>query len=179
MKRTGFTLIELIVVVAIMIILVSIAIPVYAKLINRAKRSRVLGYFSTLQNSLEAYRTDWGTYPVTGSGGETFGYHTDYNAVTSHIAKELIGDGATLNVPSNTTTLGEAGGIDYFTGKWIIRRMRNLFDPAKDCEYYSEDGTAYILACEYKEDNVMHYILKGSGIDYKDVIVKPSWYTDQ
>jgi prepilin-type N-terminal cleavage/methylation domain-containing protein len=178
-NRKAFTLIELMIVIAIIIILASIAIPVYAKLITRARRARVIGDFRTLQTSLEAYKTDWGTYPVTGANGETFGYNTDYSSPTSTITKELTGESATLNTSSNVTSTGEIGGIDYFTRKWIIRRMKNPFNSSKDYEYYSEDGSSYVFACEYKDGATVHYILKGIGINYKDVTVKPSWYVDQ
>ncbi len=179
MKRKGFTLIELMIVVAIIIILTSIAIPVYSKLINKARRAKVLGDFRTLQDSLEAYRTDWGIYPITGSSGETFGYHTDYANPTSTVTKELTGEDAVLNVPQHTTATGEPGGIDYFTRKWIIREMKDPYDPTKDYEYYSLNGNSYVLACEYKSGNVVHYILKGSGTNYEDTTTKPSWYVGQ
>ncbi len=179
MKRKGFTLIELMIVVAIIIILASIAIPVYAKFVNRARRARVLGDFRTLQDALEAYRADWGTYPVTGTNGETFGYHTDYVTPTSTITKELTGENATLNTPTHTTATGEKGGIDYFMRKWIIRVMKDPYDPTKDYEYHSQSGDAYMLACEYKFNNVTHYILKGSSVNYKDTTTKPSWYVVQ
>jgi prepilin-type N-terminal cleavage/methylation domain-containing protein len=58
MKRNGFTLIELMIVVAIIIILVSIAVPVYAKLVQRARRARVISDFRTIRDSLEAYKAD-------------------------------------------------------------------------------------------------------------------------
>ena len=179
MKRRGFTLIELMVVVAIIIILVSIAIPVYAKLVQRARRARVISDFRTIRDSLEAYKTDWGTYPVTGSQGETFGLHTDYNTPTSTITKELTGNGATLNTPSNMTATGEAGGIDYFTREWIIRKMYDPFDPNKDYEYYSPDGNSFTLACEYKKNGNTVYLLSSDSFNYKDVNAKPSWYVSQ
>jgi len=171
-------LIELIIVIAIIIILVSIAMPVYARFVMRAKRSNVAGDFRTLQNSVEAYRVDWGTYPVTGSTGETFGYHTDFTSPTSVIAQELTGENATLNISSHIDTLGEKGGIDYFAGRWIICRMRNPYNPAKDYEYYSQNGSSYTFACEYKYKGITHYILKNGSI-YKDTTIKPVWYVNQ
>ncbi len=179
LSRKGFTLIELMIVVAIIIILVSIAIPSYAKLLQRAKRSRAISDFRTIRDSLEAYRTDWGTYPITGSQGETFGLHTDYNTTTSTITKELTGNGATLNTPSHTTATGETGGIDYFTREWIIREMYDPFEPDKDYEYFSSDGGSFTLACEYKKNGNTVYLLSSDSFNYKDVNTKPSWYVNQ
>jgi len=179
MKKNGFTLIELMIVVAIIIILVSIAIPVYAKLVMRARRARVISDFRTVCDSLEAYKTDWGVYPITGTTGETFGLHTDFNTPTSTITKELTGNGATLNVPSNTTATGERGGIDYFTREWIIRKMYDPFEPTKDYEYYSANGSSFSLACEYKKNGSTVYLLSSGTFNFEDVDAKPSWYVDQ
>ncbi len=179
MRRKGFTLIELMIVIAIIIILAAIAVPVYANIMVRAKRARVLEDFRTLQSSLEAYKTDWGVYPITGSTGEVFGHNEDATNPTSVIARELTGINAALNTASHINALNEKGGIDYFTRIWIICKMQNPFDPTKDYEYYSSDGSFYELACEYNHNGTVHYILKGDSFNYKDTTVKPSWYVDQ
>ena len=179
MKRRGFTLIELMVVVAIIIILVSIAIPIFAKLVLRARMARVISDFRTVRESLEAYRTDWGTYPVTGSQGETFGFHTDYNTPTSTITRELTGDGATLNNSSHYTIAGDPGGIDYFIRETVIRKMIDPLEPDKDYEYYSPDGSSFELACEYKDHGQTKYIISGGSLGYKYTSTKPSWYVGQ
>jgi prepilin-type N-terminal cleavage/methylation domain-containing protein len=115
-KRKGFTLIELMVVIAIIIILAAIAIPNYLQMTERAKRSRVSADMATLATVLETYKTDWGTYPVTTA--------TPPVGITEELPQDTPGDvfnalsgnagaGALQNVPGETNAVGEAGGIEY------------------------------------------------------------------
>ncbi|MCK4527585.1 prepilin-type N-terminal cleavage/methylation domain-containing protein [candidate division WOR-3 bacterium] len=64
MKKRGFTLIELMVVVVIIGILAAIAIPNFVKVIDRAKQASVKSNMHTLQVTVEALSIDnMGRYP--------------------------------------------------------------------------------------------------------------------
>jgi general secretion pathway protein G len=65
MNRKGFTLIELLIVVSIIAILASIALPNFLEAQIRAKVSRVKADLRTLATALEMYRTDNIRYPET------------------------------------------------------------------------------------------------------------------
>lgn len=54
----GFTLVELLVVVAILAILASIAIPMYTGFIQKARETAAIGYLKTLHKSQDLYRFD-------------------------------------------------------------------------------------------------------------------------
>lgn len=62
-KRTGFTLIELLTVIAIILILLAIAVPNFLSAISRAKVTRARSEMRTIHTALEAYHTDYKTYP--------------------------------------------------------------------------------------------------------------------
>ena len=63
-KHTAFTLIELLIVVAIIAILAAIAVPNFLEAQTRSKVSRVKSDLRTLSITLESYRVDHDSYPV-------------------------------------------------------------------------------------------------------------------
>jgi len=64
-KRDAFTLIELLIVVAIIAILAAIAVPNFLEAQLRAKVSRVKADIRTIAVALEAYAVDNAAYPIT------------------------------------------------------------------------------------------------------------------
>ena len=178
-QRKGFTLIELMIVIAIIIILAAIAIPNYLRMTDRARRARVAGDFASLATSLEAYSVDWGKYPTDGTpttpaaiAGDNFGKGVDgtTTGMVSKIAIELTGTKGTTfpntdltytNAKGNTTLTGEDGGIDYFKAG-TIASMYNPFIPTGTVSgyYYScnIDGSHWLLYAQLKTGG--HYIYR-------------------
>ncbi len=64
-RKTGFTLIELLIVVAIIAILALIAVPNFLEAQTRSKVSNMAANLRTAATALEAYMTDYNTYPPT------------------------------------------------------------------------------------------------------------------
>ena len=65
MKRKGFTLIELMIVVAIIGILAAIAIPKFAELIRKSSEGASKGNLGALRSAMSIYYGDMeGTYPA-------------------------------------------------------------------------------------------------------------------
>jgi prepilin-type N-terminal cleavage/methylation domain-containing protein len=62
-RPTAFTLIELLIVVAIIAILAAIAVPNFLEAQTRAKVSRIAADMRSLATAIEAYQLDHGTYP--------------------------------------------------------------------------------------------------------------------
>jgi len=68
MKQSAFTLIELLIVVAIIAILAAIAVPNFLEAQVRSKVSRARGDMRTLALAEEAYYVDWNTYTFSNGG---------------------------------------------------------------------------------------------------------------
>lgn len=79
MKKKGFTLIELMVVIVIIGILISIAIPNFIASQDRAKIASLKSNMHALQESAETYAVDWGgIYPEIGANLREEGINKKY-----------------------------------------------------------------------------------------------------
>jgi prepilin-type N-terminal cleavage/methylation domain-containing protein len=151
LKRKGFTLIELMVVIAIIIILAAIAIPNYLNMTARAKKSRVQSDMATIATALETYKTDWGQYPASGTSGTT-GAAEAVNDPESTVFKALAGPddgtsnqggtGADLNVKDGTpNAVGEAPPINYIK-YGTLKSMTNPIVSGTNVMYASKGGAS-------------------------------------
>jgi prepilin-type N-terminal cleavage/methylation domain-containing protein len=159
MKRRGFTLIELMVVIAIIIILAAIAIPNYLSMTARAKRSRVASDMNAIATALESYKTDWGFYPKISTAERVSDTQGD-------IYKELTGQGGSVNVSTNFTSSGEAGGVGYMKAG-TLQSIKNPLDT----------GT---VDNQNEKGNAIFYISDANGSAWKlvahDASGNGSWY---
>lgn len=80
LKAGGFTLIELMIVVAIIGILAAIAIPRFAQMLERSKEGATKGDIGAIKSAVEIYYGDWqGVWPTTlwSSSQFSFSAHLD------------------------------------------------------------------------------------------------------
>ncbi len=64
-RRNGFTLLELLVVMAIIATLLTIAVPRYFKSLERSKEAVLRQDIATLRDSIDKFYGDTGKYPAT------------------------------------------------------------------------------------------------------------------
>jgi|APHig6443718053_1056840.scaffolds.fasta_scaffold63839_2 prepilin-type N-terminal cleavage/methylation domain-containing protein len=113
MKREGFTLIELITVVAIIIILAAIAVPSYLQLTLRAKKARLAADLKVMAAAIEEFKLDWGSYPEVTKNVALSNDVGDWVSPFKELAGAATHNSLRQNRPSNQTIFGEQGGHCY------------------------------------------------------------------
>lgn len=64
-KQSGFTIVELLIVIVVIAILAAISIVAYNGIQNRAKFSKISQDLKSMQKLIEIYKADNGIYPIT------------------------------------------------------------------------------------------------------------------
>jgi prepilin-type N-terminal cleavage/methylation domain-containing protein len=152
MKKRGFTLIELMVVVVIIGILAAIAIPNFVKIVDRAKEASVKANQHTVQVSVESLSIDnLGRYPGADNAADIRGdlppnFANPYTGVTEEgtAGAALVADGNLCTNPGETSyqawtlATGGAAAGDYNGTFYSIRGFAKddytnlLLMPGKD-----------------------------------------------
>ena len=156
MNRKGFTLIELMIVVAIIGILAAIAIPNFLRFQARAKQSEARQNLGAIFTAYNTYMADNNTFPGAATitvGGSTFNclavadwepkgqIRYNYNCMNTEAYSPPLNDvPCSPAVPTNATvvdwTVAACGNVDNDTtvDEWTIdpsKRLKNVVDDVK------------------------------------------------
>lgn len=126
MKRLrGFTFVELMVVITIMVIIISMAIPIYNRSIIRAKESVLKNNLFTLRTVIDNYSFDKGKAPQN--------------------LQDLVADGYLQKLPVDPMTGNNQGWriVMEDASQSISQSEPGIFDVHSGAEKMGLDGTAY------------------------------------
>ncbi len=124
-RRRGFTFVELMIVMAIIAVLLSVAIPIYSRSITRAKESVLRNNLFTLRTVIDEYTYDKQKAPQT--------------------LQDLVSDGYLRQIPVDpiTTTADSWKIIPEDQSNTVNQTEPGIFDVRSGSDRTSLEGTPY------------------------------------
>jgi prepilin-type N-terminal cleavage/methylation domain-containing protein len=134
-QRKAFSLVELLVVIGIMLVIASIALPMLIRSYSRADVAKQKMDLNTIGVALEAYRSDYGDLPRVPSPG----------LGAAVLCKALVGPGGTTvtapawatNTAYNPGDLVTNGGTPFICIKSIPATGANAYAPTSNASYWA------------------------------------------
>lgn len=105
-RRSGFTLMEIMVVVVIIAVLASVAGPMIGDLVNQGKESATKSNMAALKSALISYKNDVGRFPYKGTKDDKF-------KKSSYSQDNVLASSTAFNVLVNAATPVGATGENF------------------------------------------------------------------
>ena len=138
----GFTLIELMIVVAIIALLASVALPKFANTTDAAKAANVQGNLANLRTAISMFKAKEGEYPTQGNGLFDFDQQGDlsvkfqnyYSKSSMPYTPKFDGSGDSASQNNVTTGTSDNGGWVYTEASGEIHAdiLENAYEQAID-----------------------------------------------
>jgi prepilin-type N-terminal cleavage/methylation domain-containing protein len=137
-NKKGFTLIELMIVVAIIGILAAIAIPKFADLINKSKEGATKGALSAVRSAIQVYYGDnEGIFP-----GDTLAILTTNAKYINEIPVAKLPTTGHADTNAVAVTVTHAGGWTYFNDSTSASTWGNFVVNCKHEDIKGQSSTA-------------------------------------
>lgn len=153
-RKTGFTLVEILIVVVILGILAAIVIPQFTNASESAKASSLITQLQSIRSQLELYQVQHnGNYPDLSTDWTRFTMYTDVAGTTNATKTTVFKFGPYMQQPpvnafenSSTTAAAAAAGVGwtYASATGAIKAVMSTADAAKvDFSTRTEDIATY------------------------------------
>lgn len=127
MKRTqGFTLIELMVVVAIVAILAAIAIPAYTDQVRKGRRSEAISELSRLQMGQERWRADHSAYGTLNEAGGSSPLPSGYYTIAASAPSGTCASGTVASNANSFAFTATAAGAQFSDARCATLKLTSL-----------------------------------------------------
>jgi prepilin-type N-terminal cleavage/methylation domain-containing protein len=127
LKAKGFTLIELMIVVAIIGVLAAIAIPLFTHMMEKSREGTTKGNIGAIKSAAEIYYGNWQTWPTTLWSTSEFSFSANLDIFPAVKVTGSFMPGATNpagNIVSYTSQLGVPTGQNsgwlYDSGRGFV-----------------------------------------------------------
>ncbi len=111
----GFTLLEVLIVVAIIIIIAGIALPRFLGVSEQGRRARVSGDLRVLQTAIESYILNTNTVPLA----DGTNLEKALPAIVSNFAADFLDPFSSVNGNYKISSIAGAGGKKYYVA-WSV-----------------------------------------------------------
>jgi prepilin-type N-terminal cleavage/methylation domain-containing protein len=148
-NRRGFTMLELIMVVAIIAILVALLMPVLGSVQRRAKETATRTFIKSIETAIAAYEFDWGLYPPDGLAAPITAFKAG-------------------NPPGGTYTVSNSSALYYY----LTSPFRVLPNGVKGEVWATKDAGPYLQVPEQNQQTAGG----GPAINIADVYGRPFQY---
>ena len=151
-NKKGFTIVELVIVIAVIAILAAVLIPTFASMINKANESKAL------QEAKNAYTNDLAMLD---------------GQVNGAVKKDDIADA----VKSTDTTV-TSGKVYYTKSGDVYTKVTTPTGNPSESDYYEAAKEAYVFVGEFSEPDAegdYTYTYQAEGSEYKCTYTNGSW----
>lgn len=113
-KQQGFTLIELMIVVAIIGILASVALPAYQGYVSKSKFTEIIAMTGGYQTAVSLCATSFGVTPIAGCAAGSSGVPAAITVAIGNVNSIAVSAAGVITATAITNaSLGTASGLTY------------------------------------------------------------------